>query len=195
MSNSIQIEFIGPYLWVENIHFPCIFNSDISNNSGLYLWTVPYNNHELIYYVGETGRNFSIRFSEHFKEHFSGAYHIYEPAKFKQGIKECLWPGRYDKYNRTTINDFIKSAESLYPSILELSKTYRFYVSSFESDKRLRQRIESSIAEYLYQQPGIIGGFQDTGIRYFPRKSDEPIISVTISQSGKLLGLPKALNV
>jgi hypothetical protein len=43
-----------------------------------------------------------------------------------------------------------------------------------KSSQRLRQRIEAAIANNQYNRPGIVRTFQDKGIRYLPRCSDEP---------------------
>jgi len=189
------VEFSGPYSWNGSAETTSIFDAEISKNAGIYLWTVSYGDAELIYYVGETGRNFAIRMLEHFQEHCSGGYHLYNPSLFRLGQKECLWPGRYDPTQRTSIGGFLQQASELFPVILELAVLYRFFLAPLNGTPRLRKRIEAAIATHLYHQAGIIGSFQDRGIRYASRRVDEQPEFAEIRCSHTLLGLPEKLQV
>jgi len=64
-----------------------------------------------------------------------------------------------------------------------------------DSEKRLRERIEAGLAYHLYQQEGIVGTFQDKGIRYRKRLSSEEPIQVFFEADVKLLGVPEFLWV
>ena len=94
-AQTIIVEFIGPLSWIEGNGIPSILKAEAGKKSGVYLWTVQIDEGELVYYVGQTGRSFSQRMIEHFKEHMSGGYHLYEPDQFSRGQKVLLWPGRY----------------------------------------------------------------------------------------------------
>lgn len=190
----LKICFSGPYSWHGAPDAPCLFEMPIRKRFGIYLFTVPQPEGALIYYVGETGRSFGIRFLEHFQEHFSGCYHLYEPTSFSKGSKEdCLWRGKYDKSFKFSIASFIERITELTPAIIELGKLYRFFLASIDGDRRLRQRIEAAIARHLYDQPGLIGQFQDKGIRYKPKRPDEEEILVSIESEVKIMGLPPTL--
>ncbi len=76
MRSEIVVEFHGPFSWHGSEEAPCIFSSDMGEKSGVYLWTVKYKDGDLVYYVGETGRKFSVRMLEHFREHMSEGYPI-----------------------------------------------------------------------------------------------------------------------
>ncbi len=189
MENVYKINFVGPFSWIDQQTSASIYDVDISKKPGIYLWTIEYNGSELVYYVGETGRSFKQRLTEHFQQHCSGAYHLYDPAQFTKGEKKCLWPGRYDPNHKTSVKDFINQAENLFPVIIRLFQIYRFFLAPIECDKRTRNRIEAAIAKHLYDQPGIVGQFQDTGIRYSSKYEDEPEIKVKIASSNNLIGL------
>ena len=189
----IKICFSGPYSWHGSPEAPCIFEESIQKKSGIYLWTVPQEEGSLIYYVGETGREFKIRLLEHFQEHFSGCYHLYEPTSLSKGNKVCLWPGKYDKSFKFSIGSFLERVTELMPTIIELAKLYRFFLAPMECETRLRQRVEASIANHLYNQPGLIGQFQDKGIRYKPRKPEEEGIWLSIEADPRIMGLPSGL--
>ena len=191
----INIEFFGPFSWTCRTDTESIFIADIAQKSGVYIWTIKHNDAELIYYVGETGRSFSIRMLEHFKEHMSGAYHLYQPDEFRHGGKVMVWPGRFDTERKTTIAEFLENYSILYQPIEELARLYRFFVAPLECERRLRERIEACLAKHLYAQEGVIGEFQDKGIKYHARLESETPMQVTLKSSVNLLGVPASLSV
>ena len=58
---ELVVEIKGPYSFLKNSDYPSFFNTSLIERKGIYLWTVPYTDSELVYYVGETGRSFRIR--------------------------------------------------------------------------------------------------------------------------------------
>jgi len=190
----MKIEFNGPYSWSNENGIASVFDNPFSKKQGIYLWTVPQKEGELVYYIGETGRSFSIRMLEHLKEHLAGFYHLYDPIKMQNGIKDSVWPGYYDKNNRKAITDIINNSVGNTAVAYELTKVYKFYLAPTEIEDRLRRRIEAAIAIHLYNQPGIIGSFQDDGIRYAPRKEREEPVQVTIEAPNMICGLPNEIN-
>jgi hypothetical protein len=191
--NDIKIIFSGPYSWHGSSDAPSLFESPLGGRSGIYLWTVPHSEGSLIYYVGETGRSFGVRFFEHFKEHFSGCYHIYEPTSLSKGDKVTLWAGKYDKSFKFSFSSLIERFTELAPAITEHAKLYRFFLAPMDCEKRFRERVEAAIAKHLYDQPGVIGKFQEGGIRYRPRMPKEEGIWVSIETEAKIMGLPSRL--
>jgi hypothetical protein len=193
-ADTITVKFYGPFSWLGDDPTTDIFAADLGRKSGIYLWTVKQTDGELIYYVGETGRTFSVRMLEHFKEHMSGGYHLYKPVEFACGIKVPLWPGRYDR-DRKTVAEFLQSYSVLHGPIEELVRLYRFFVAPLECEPRLRARIEAGLAIHLYGQEGVIGTFQDKGIRYRPRLNTEKPIQVFFEADVSLLGISGSLPV
>jgi hypothetical protein len=78
---------------------------------------------------------------------------------------------------------------------VDLAKLYRFFVAPLECEKRLRERIETGIAEYLYEQPETVGEFQDQGIVYRPRLDTEELVQALVHCKDNLIGVPKSLWV
>ncbi len=194
MSSKLEVGFRGPFTWCDGD--ASIFTTELGERSGVYLWTVEYYlGGDLVYYVGETGRRFSTRMLEHFREHMSGGYHLYEPDRFRRGDKVMLWPGRYDSGSRTTVGEFLERFGGLGGAIEELARMYRFWLAPLDVERRLRERIEAAIAGYLYRQPGVVGEFQDKGIRYRGRREGEEGIEVVLEAEGEILGLPGVLMV
>jgi len=147
----------------------------------------------MIYYVGETGRSFSVRMLEHFKEHMSGGYHLYKPEEYKHGIKVMLWPGRYDPERKTTVAEFLQNFSILERPIEDLAKLYRFYIAPMEYEIRLRERVEACLANHLYIQEGVVGELQDKGIRYNSRLDTEVPVQVFFEADARLIGIPAFL--
>ena len=193
-SDVIEITFEGPFYWVSEPGKTSILESVSCRKSGVYCWSVNYQEKELVYYVGQTGRGFSNRLAEHFYQHASGGYHLYEPSAFLRGEKIQVWPGRYDINHRTTISDFLDHFEELAPVIKQLAGIYRFWVAPMDGDKRLRERFEAAMSIHLFNQPGIVGAFQDLGIRYRPRWESEAPLKAKIINYDQIHGLPSVLS-
>lgn len=190
---TIAVEFVGPFSWAGGNKTPSIHKAEVGKKAGVYLWTVPFENEELVYYVGQTGRGFAQRMLEHFREHMSGGYHLYEPHEFCRGRKVLLWPGRYGADKELSLAVFLQKFQGLAPAIADLAALYRFYVAPLECEKRLRERIEAGLALHLYEQPGMVGEFQDRGIVYRPRWDSEEPVQALIRCEAHLVGVPESL--
>ena len=62
-----------------------------------------------------------------------------------------------------------------------------------EDARRLRERIEAALTRHLYSRPGVIGEFQDKGVRYRKRFDNEKEIKVYFEAKSKILGLPELM--
>jgi hypothetical protein len=194
-SDVIEINFEGPFYWVSEPGKTSTLESKSCRQSGVYFWSINYQKKELVYYIGQTGRWFSSRLAEHFYQHASGGYHLYEPSAFLRGEKVQVWPGRFDAKERTTIPEFLDHFEELAPVIKQLAGIYRFWVAPMDGDKRLRERFEAALSIHLFNQPGIVGAFQDQGIRYNPRWESEAPLEIIIGNHTQFHGLPNFLSI
>jgi len=192
MDDAISIDFQGPFNWLGNGDIPSIFDVEAGHHAGIYLWTVEISAGELIYYVGITSRSFSQRMKEHFKEHFAGFYHLCSPNEFVRGEKIYLWNGMYGATGEKSLQEFVRRYSELSEAIIKLAETYRFYVASLKSDKRILERIEAGIANHLYDSPN---DFQEKGIIYRPRWQSEEPLKVIIHSTCNLIGLPSSLEI
>lgn len=172
---------------------PSLFDSEIGKERGIYLWTVPMPEGALVYYVGETGDCFNTRLLSHYLEHAAGMYHLHEPTMFAKGKKKLVWSGRYDSENKKSVSECILVYPRLTAVIHELTQILRFHLAPLSCEARMRRRIEAAIAGHLYQQPGMVGSFQDK-IRYQPRRGDEAAISVRLETSCPVLGFASELD-
>jgi hypothetical protein len=195
MNSELVVEFQGPFSWVESSAEGSIFYSEVSKLPGVYLWTVGTPNGYLVYYVGETGVNFHTRMRDHYKEQLSGMYHIYDPELFSLGEKRELWRGVYGKGGERDFYKFLDILPSLVHSLIRFVSIIHFYVAPMNCERRLRKRFEAALANHLYRQPGVLGAFQDKGIRYELRRNSEDPIKVNINCPQEVLGIPTVLHI
>ena len=148
----------------------------------------------MIYYVGETGAEFRLRLRQHLCQQLAGMYHIYDPELFAIGQKRALWRGMYGRDREAGLAAFAERLPTLAPALADFVRLMRFHLAPFTCHTRLRRRIEAARALHLYSQPGLVGPFQDAGIRYEPRRPDEEVTEVICGSSVVLLGLPARLQ-
>jgi len=189
---DIAIDFHGPFKIGGN-NGSILFSNQVSRHSGIYLFTVQYNDGYLVYYVGETGKSFFERIKEHAIHYFGGNYRVYDPKAFKNAQKTLIWQGMWQRDTKDRMPIYIDKCHALVPIIRDFLKLLDIFVAPFEAETRLRRRIEGAFARHLRQQPPPIGNFQDDDIRYIQRKRDETPIHVRISCSHKLHGMPSTL--
>src|SRR5688572_22866992 len=84
---EVPLSWLGPYVFVPQPGFDCVFDRQETNAQGLYLWTIEHDGGYLINYVGETGRDLWTRLVEDVAYSFGGREGIVsDPVKFRQGI-------------------------------------------------------------------------------------------------------------
>lgn len=195
MNDVITLDWNGPYNW-HGSDGKCLFERQEAKLPGIYIWTIPYQDSYLTYYVGETKRSFAVRFEEHTKEYIAGIYPTYEPQLFLQGNKTMVWDGMWEKSKRHLMGQFLsKHLLELAPITLEFLGLFQLFLITYDGEKRMLERIESAIAVHLYKQPGIVGSFQDKGIRYKPRSEGEEPINIEFKKPLPILGIPEELIV
>lgn len=194
MNPKPDLTFHGPFSWFFGTEIPCVFVDPLAQCAGIYLWTVPTPEGELVYYVGETGRTFGIRMLEHLKDQLCGMYHVYEPQQFRRGVKNALWTGAYGKNRERKLTEFTTMLPRIASELTGFIRMIRFHFAPLDGDPRLRKRIEAAISEHLCTRPAPIGCFQEEGVRYQPRRGDEEPVALTCYWSGDILGLARILK-
>lgn len=189
---QMRLAFVGPFAWFTNSGVEVLSQANVARSAGIYLWTSPTADGELVFYVGETGRSFSRRMEEHLSEQLSGRYRIYDPKAFAQGRKELLWRGVYGAGAERSVEGFVSQLPTIAPALVQFVRAIRFHVAPISTSDRLRQRIEASLADHLYRQEGAVGKFQDP-IHYSPRLENEDPVRVLLTWQARPLGVPDAL--
>ena len=134
--------------------------------------------------------------AEHLTQQLGGMYHIYEPEPFSRGVKEALWRGMYGATKEKGLEDFVDRLPALAGKLAAFVRMMRFRLAPLDCEPRLRERIEAAVSQHMQRQPGLVGSFQDHGVRYRPRREaeEEPIV-VRCLATGQILGLPRTLEV
>jgi hypothetical protein len=191
---QIQLSFTGPFGWFPSSALASVGQAPVAQSAGIYVWTSPTPEGEMVYYVGETARSFVRRMNEHLTEQLSGRYRIYEPDAFAQGRKQLLWRGVYGPEAELSVEGFVSLLPTLAPALVRFVRSMRFHLAPTSSSDRIRRRIEASLAAHLYSQGGAVGQFQDADIHYSPRVDREEPVAVQVTWQARPLGAPDALN-
>jgi hypothetical protein len=192
-NQALSLQWYGPYDFIQKEN---LFTNSLSQRNGVYLWTIPFENKYLVYYVGQTGASFASRSFQHLQNYLNGLYRVYDPDKFAKGEKVLIWGGMWksDRKEPKFMSEFLINYSLIAPKILVFIKLFRVFLAPVDGDYRVRERIESAIARCLYQQPGVIGSFQDKDVRYKPRKTTEQPFKVAMTFSN-IMGLNVELIV
>lgn len=127
-SDVLEIQWHGPFGFIGRKEESVLTNS-IGNCMGVYLWTIPFQNQYLTYYVGETGRSFAIRHSQHLESYLTGLYRVYDPEAFLKGKKALIWGGLWkpERKNAKTRKEFVDRKEELAPKISDFVSQFRLF--------------------------------------------------------------------
>jgi hypothetical protein len=192
-SQRYDVQLHGPYKWYGKRE-ECLFEASEATKSGIYLWAIPFNGKYLTYYVGETGRSFTARFTTHTRDYLYGLYRVYDPTQFAQGKKKLVWEGMWQPGTRDRVDEFLNRYLELSPAIYSLLGKLRIFLAPLDAEKRIRQRIEGSIARKLLQHSDLTRSFLDSDIRYLTKRANEPPVHVTIISNECVLGVPHKLT-
>lgn len=103
---------------------------------------------------------------EHFIHTLGGYARIYDPAALLRGEKILLWGGLWKSTRQDHFGEFLERYCELAPVIQQFLCQLQIFLLPIDSEARVRRRIESAIANYLYKQPTPVGQFMDSDIRY-----------------------------
>ena len=90
--------------------------------------------------------------------------------------------------------EFLNRYPEMSSVIYEFLGKFRIFLAPLDVKKRVRKRIEAAIANRLYEQSGLVGEFQNSDIKYWPRRADEKPISVKMIAFEAILGLCRELT-
>jgi len=146
-SDSIDIEWVGPYGWPK-------FEGDLScipKLHGVYLMTVEYQNGYLIYAAGITGRPMPIRFREHTRKYMSGFYNILAIAAMKKGIRRKVWQGFWTETPaKERLAEYKKRQQKIQEAVRKQLVGFRIFAANIGTRKRICERLEAAIMNNLY---------------------------------------------
>ena len=193
LDDVVSLEFFGPFKLC-GAKEKLLFDQEVAQFAGVYLWTVQFRDGFLINYVGETGTSFYRRMKDHMIQCMGGNYRICDTEQLLEGRKTVLWNGMWRKGTRDLAPMFVdEKYVELAPRIRDYLRVLDILVAPFETDRRTRRRIEGAIAFSLREQDDPTGSFISEDVRYFGKKQNETPLQVSIISSTKLLGLDHQL--
>lgn len=193
MVDTLDIKWTGPFGWPK---FEDKFEA-LPKISGVYLFTVEYQNGHLIYSAGITRRPMSNRFREHTREYMNGVYNVLDITAMKSGFRKVVWHGFWMSKNRPReqVNEFKKRHRIIQDAVRKQLAGFRIFVANIGNKPRILERLEAAIMENLYKQPMPLCDVPDKGMMLSPRwKSENPIIVKNIC-SKLIFGLPACLEI
>jgi hypothetical protein len=204
---DLELEWRGPYSWVDPATTR-VFRFPEVKQAGVYLWTIPYDDGYLIYYVGQT-HLFQERLKDHLGNYRSGGWRVFDPAQFALGTQELLWRGFYDRKiqgweptpeEREQMREEWDGSDHLRTMLEQKLANFRLFVAPLpKSDQRLRKLVEAAIIRKLRETPGIVSEFMDDYLilanSLARRGAGELERVVKMTAPVRLLGLPSVLLV
>ena len=214
---SIDLVWHGPYV-LNGSQGEDIFAADVVSKPGIYVWTIPYEDAYLVYYVGETGTSFKKRLQEHLNVYRKGESHIYDPRRFATGERIVLWEALWGKnITPTRLQEFERRRPELMATLDQLLTLYRIFLLPLElesprvnatedaeikirhqkeaesTQRRVRNRIEAAITYGTRKYVPPAGPFQDLTVKHRARQPGEKPIRVRMICPVKVLGLDPEL--
>lgn len=138
------LEFIGPFKFSDGEQY--LFNSEVVNSSGLYIWTIKneVTGHHYVHYVGET-MHFGKRHREHFMNIVGLNYRIVDPLKAKMGIQSVIWNGMWRDKSKKAVANVIENQSSVSHFVLDYIDLLNIFLAPVDADSALRRHIEGCI--------------------------------------------------
>ena len=189
MSESLGIHFHGPY-GLAGQHEKMLFGESISQEAGVYLWTVRTPDGFLVEYVGQTGESFAKRTKDHMIHTFGGNYRVCDPQLMRQGQLKVVWLGLWRRGTKDKMPEFAQRYLSLAPAIQEYLEAVELFLAPIVGNRRLRERIEGAIAHVIREQSAPASSLLSPDIRYRSRTQGEVPVSIDIVCDQAVLGLP-----
>jgi hypothetical protein len=191
--NVIEITWYGPFSWCGNT-FQSVFRAEVCHFSGIYLWTIPFGNGFLTYYVGETSKTFFARLTDHVREYLTGAYRIYDPEAFAKGQKKLLWHGSLLPEFSDSFLDFLEEYPNLAPQLYNFLGKMAIFLGPLQANLRTRMRIKRAIVRTLQNQPEPVSFFRDLEIWDYGKEEGGQPIQVKFHGDAIILGLTSELE-
>ena len=169
MTITINVELLGPFKYPK----PRVARSPSFEESGIYIWTIPWEGRFLANYVGETGTSFAKRLLGHRRSYYTGEYRVYDLSEFLKSNRKIIWGGLW--WFRKTISDeklleqitahMEKSKGKYDKEIEELLDAFQVFLIPLtysnglgpleENNRRIRRRIEGALVRRLASNPDI----------------------------------------
>lgn len=149
---EVILNWVGPYVFVPQPGFECVFERPETSGPGLYLWAIEYDGGYLVNYVGETGRDLWSRLAENVAYSFGGREGVIsDPEQFRQGRPVPL--ATY------SFAEFLADYPRLSAAIYEVYRSYRVFIAPTQLAEAVRRYAEAGIIRSLQASSGRVADF------------------------------------
>ncbi len=157
---SFQAKFMAGELEITPNH-----PNHFIDRSGVYIWSLEYNNKQLIYYIGRT-KDFGKHIQQWANSYKKGTGYINNPGKLKNGNRDMLFPCDICPMSRDTLkissNEFKKTIwpktflprwennhKNIKQKLCDMLNLFRIYYVPLEDDRE-RKLLKSSLGLSLF---------------------------------------------
>jgi hypothetical protein len=190
---DVNVHFHGPFAALDDGGYRCLFDDELAESTGVYLWTINVGSRELPWYVGQTRRGFGIRTGEHIASFLSGQYTTYDAAALSRGeyrrfagTGEGSWP--------KTLPSLLQNYERVMPNIISLIRLIRIHLAPLADDAYLRNRVEGAIGRHYQAHPDPqLRDFFTPGHRVPAAIPFDKPVRLVLSSDAPVAGLPQHL--
>ena len=149
---EVALDWAGPFVFVPQSGFECVFDRPGTSGPGLYLWTIEYDGGYLVNYVGETGRDLWSRLAEGVAYSFGGREGVIsDPEQFRRGRPVPL--ATY------SFAEFLADYPRLSVAIHGVYRSYRVFIAPVQLAESVRRFAEAGIIRSLRSTGGQVAGF------------------------------------
>ena len=180
-----EVNWKGPFYWPSGDN-----QEELSSESGVYVICFPYKDGCLVHFAGITN-NFKRRIKQHDRAFRKGQYTIIDADQAMRGIRKEVWHGW--KYARENKEEFVQRENEIVAALEKQIASYQIFIAVME-DKRLRERLESSIMLGIYTSKTPWSDIQDRGMMLRGRYTNEMPIRAVNKSTCTIYGIPDILE-
>lgn len=189
---DVAVHFHGPFSALEGAAHPCLFSTEISKRSGVYIWTIEVNGDHKPWYVGQTQRDFGRRTGEHLRSFLCGEYAVCDPQALARGENKVVWSPRSGVAGwPERLPAFLGEHSTLMPKVVGLIRLLRFHVAPLDGDRRVFDGVEGALGRHFGR---VLGEFWDAGIKVPGKIPGQTPMRLLLTSDVAIAGLPPELT-
>jgi hypothetical protein len=192
---KFALEFVGPFTVMPSADLPNLFDHPVSKASGIYVWTMPDTNGDVIRYVGQTSRGFGERISEHLTGMLNGQYAIPDLEAERRGVKQNAWSPDHGSLRwPASLPHFLAQYAELAPKIGLAIRQLRFHFAAVQGDAPSLNDLERTLGHYLKQHTEQSVQLGIAGVRLPGRIPGQRGLVLSVTSQSSIAGLPAEVD-
>jgi hypothetical protein len=185
MARTVRLEWRGPYN-LDGREGQSVFTAPDAGRCGIYLVAVEACGQLRAEYVGETGRSFLVRLTEHTCNYLGGLYRIWDPKRLALGEKVPLWGGLWKKDHKDRMPAFLAGHQKYSADARELLRLHRISLAPVDLEKRERQRVEAALVVEISRRDAGREHLLDGDLRTLRRRKGEEAMDLIVAWPAEL---------